>query len=173
MGEFKIFSIRIKELREMKKMTQTEFSSFLGIKQQTLSGYERGSVKPPLDIAKDIAEKCGVSLNWLCGLPEQTFNITTYSDVIQILFLLRDYTEMEPSIDEKENDGSPQWCDGMLLFSDRTLDDFITEWAQALNVLYNTKINEKITKSMYESWKNSKIEEFRNKKIKKPKHIDS
>ena len=42
MGELEIFSTRIKELRETIGMTQNDFSNHIGIKQQTLSGYERG-----------------------------------------------------------------------------------------------------------------------------------
>ena len=57
MGELDIFAIRIKQLRESLKMTQKEFSGHIGIKQQTLSGYERGLMKPPLDVAKGISEK--------------------------------------------------------------------------------------------------------------------
>ena len=60
MGNLEVFSKRIKELRMSLEMTQKEFSEYVGIKQQTLSGYERGIMKPPLDIAKEIAEKCNV-----------------------------------------------------------------------------------------------------------------
>ena len=58
MGELEIFSTRIKELRETIGMTQNDFSNHIGIKQQTLSGYERGIMKPPIDVVKNIAEKC-------------------------------------------------------------------------------------------------------------------
>lgn len=90
MGELEIFAIRIKQTRESLNMTQAEFSGHIGIKQQTLSGYERGIIKPPLDIAKNIAEKCNVSIDWLCGLSnDQQINkdsIWTYADIIKFCF---------------------------------------------------------------------------------------
>ena len=85
MGELDIFAIRIKQLRESLKMTQKEFSGHIGIKQQTLSGYERGLMKPPLDVAKGIAEKCHISIDWLCGLSDKMKNGNepeTYADVL-------------------------------------------------------------------------------------------
>lgn len=91
MGELEIFANRIKQLRKSLGMTQKDFSEYIGVKQQTLSGYERGIMKPPLDIAKNIAEKCDVSIDWLCGLSEKksTNNeIKTYSDIIEILYKL-------------------------------------------------------------------------------------
>ena len=72
-------------------MTQQEFSKYIGIKQQTLSGYERGIMKPPLDIAKNIAEKCHISIDWLCGLSNKktSSNIPqTLADIFEILFLV-------------------------------------------------------------------------------------
>lgn len=58
------------------------------LKQQMLSGYERGIMKPPLDIAKNIAEKCNTSIDWLCGLSKKINyddSIKTYGDAIQLL----------------------------------------------------------------------------------------
>lgn len=92
MGEFEIFAIKIKELRESLNMTQKQFSEHIGIKQQTLSGYERGIMKPPLDIAKNIAEKCNISIDWLCGLSDKKGikqEISNYKDIaLRILELL-------------------------------------------------------------------------------------
>lgn len=93
MGELEIFAIRIKQTRELMKMTQKEFSEYIGIKQQTLSGYERGIMKPPLDIAKEIAEKCSISIDWLCGLSDQKKlkpEIKNYKDIaLKVLDLLK------------------------------------------------------------------------------------
>lgn len=97
MGEIELFSARIKELRESLQMTQTQFSGFIGVKQQTLSGYERGIMKPPLDVAKLIAQKCHVSIDWLCGLSDQkrhTDSIETYSDLYVYLLSIGEKTNL-------------------------------------------------------------------------------
>lgn len=90
MGELEIFANRIKQLRNSLGMTQKDFSEYIGVKQQTLSGYERGIMKPPLDIAKNIAEKCNTSIDWLCGLSNNQSiikeSIWTYADIIEFCF---------------------------------------------------------------------------------------
>ncbi len=91
MGEVEIFAIRIKQIREKMELNQTDFAKFIEIKQQTLSGYERSIMKPPLDVARNIAEKCNVSIDWLCGLSEKesySDNIETYGDAIRLLLKL-------------------------------------------------------------------------------------
>ena len=43
----------------------------IGIRPQTLEKYEKGMRVPPLDIAADIADYYGVSLDWLIGIDEK------------------------------------------------------------------------------------------------------
>lgn len=168
MGEMDIFATRIKELRESFGMTQKDFSKYIGVKQQTLSGYERGLMKPPLDIITEIAKKCSVSIDWLCGLEKENKNglaINTYADIICMLFEINKYVDLVPLIDEKKEPDDN--CDAMLCFPEYKLDQFLVEWAQAYNVRYNSKIEGNITKTMYDTWTNSKIEEFKKYKAKR------
>ena len=88
MGEIEIFGKRLRSLRENLGMTQMQFSEHIGIRQQTLSGYENGRMKPPLDVAVEISEKCDVSLDWLCGLSDrksQSSDFCSYADILEIL----------------------------------------------------------------------------------------
>lgn len=154
MGELEIFTIRIKELRESLKMTQKSFSEYIGIKQQTLSGYERGIMKPSLDIVIGIAEKCHVSIDWLCGLsehqkPDNEFQ--TYGDIISTLFAIQSCIEI--MIDEDASG-----C--FLKIISEPLQNFLEEWRDATNVIKYSSINEETSKAMFELWKKSKIEEF-------------
>jgi transcriptional regulator with XRE-family HTH domain len=148
MGELEIFAIRIKQLRESLKMTQKDFSDYIGIKQQTLSGYERGIMKPPLDIAKGIAEKCNISIDWLCGLSERKNspdNPVTYSDVISLLvnseYALRFHV-------------TPQ----SIKISDKIMLRFLDDWSQMLPLYRNGTIDEKL----YKLWLDDKKREFEN-----------
>lgn len=90
MEEPEIFANRIKQLRKSLDMTQKDFSEYIGVKQQTLSGYERGIMKPPLDTVKNIAQKCHISIDWLCGLSNKQYivenAIWTYADIIEFCF---------------------------------------------------------------------------------------
>ena len=78
-----IFSSKIKELRTSSQQTQSEFANFIGTTQSALSGYESGERTPSYEILIAIAKKCGVSIDWLCGLSDKmTFDshILTYKD---------------------------------------------------------------------------------------------
>lgn len=88
MGDFSILAKRIKKLRTALNMTQKEFSAFVGCTAATLSAYENGSKSPSLEIVKGIAEKCDVSIDWLCGLSNNRHTVSeyiwTYADVIRL-----------------------------------------------------------------------------------------
>lgn len=96
MGDFSVLAVRIKELRTSMKMTQKEFSAFVGCTAATLSAYENGSKSPSLEIIKGIAEKCHVSIDWLCGLSNKKRNnsIETYSDLYDYLFTIGEKTNL-------------------------------------------------------------------------------
>lgn len=98
MGDFSILGTRIKHLRTELNKTQREFASIVGCTAATLSAYENGSKNPSLDIVKNIAEKCGVTIDWLCGLTnneDSSSEVATYSDFISIMLQLKN-TEMAP-----------------------------------------------------------------------------
>lgn len=64
---------RIKEARKMAKMTQKELAARLGISISTLSEYESGKYDPRSDILCEIADICGVSVDFLlCRSTEKT-----------------------------------------------------------------------------------------------------
>jgi len=62
------FSERFTELRGDR--TQGEFAKFLGISRPTVGFYENGSRIPDALVLRQIAEKCGVSADWLLGLTD-------------------------------------------------------------------------------------------------------
>lgn len=145
MGELEIFSKRLKQLREKLGISQTEFAALIEVKQQTLSGYERGAMKPPLDIAKNIAEKCHVSIDWLCGLTEKenySDEIKTYSDVIKQFINIGNEFNARPYIKEDAKNILG------LIFNDDTLFNFFWEW-QKMGDLYMVG---SIDKDVYDLW---------------------
>ena len=67
-----VFEKRLKQLREKKAVSQKEVAESIGVKAQTISGYESGRTKPPLDIAAKLAKYFGASLDWLCGIEDSS-----------------------------------------------------------------------------------------------------
>lgn len=65
---FPEFTRRFRELRGTRD--NTEFGKFLGISRQTVGFYYNGDRIPDAQGIKQIAEKCGVSADWLLGLTD-------------------------------------------------------------------------------------------------------
>ncbi len=65
---FPVFTERFRELRG--ERDNTEFAKFLGISRQTVGFYCNGDRIPDALGLKQIAEKCGVSADWLLGLTD-------------------------------------------------------------------------------------------------------
>ena len=76
---------RIKSLRFTLGKSQKEFAEFLGIPQPSMSAYENGKNSPTIDVVMDIADKCNVSLDWLCGRDEKK-QIGSLSDIADFFF---------------------------------------------------------------------------------------
>lgn len=72
---------RICEVRNHLEFSQKQFSDFLGIPQSTLSAYETDRMQPTLTAIINIALKCGVSIDWLCGIEKDKCNKSDDSSV--------------------------------------------------------------------------------------------
>ncbi|MBX9838472.1 MAG: helix-turn-helix transcriptional regulator [Silvanigrellaceae bacterium] len=62
------FAHKIKEIRENKGLSKTEFSKILGLSESTLSQYERGGRSPSVEILLKISNKLSVSCDYLLGV---------------------------------------------------------------------------------------------------------
>nr|WP_305135854.1 helix-turn-helix transcriptional regulator [uncultured Schaedlerella sp.] len=148
MGDFSVLAVRIKELRTLMKMTQKEFSAFVGCTAATLSAYENGSKSPSLEIIKGIAEKCHISIDWLCGLSDKmntTDEIKTYSDVIK-LFVKSEYAlkfHVTPL---------------SIKMVDSVMQCFFSDWSKTLPLYRDGTIDEKL----YKLWIDDKLQEYKN-----------
>ena len=66
------FAERLRELRARLGLSQKSFAERVNISPTSLSAYETGAKSPTIQIAARIAGVCRVSLDWLCGLPNDT-----------------------------------------------------------------------------------------------------
>lgn len=88
-----IFGIRLKTLRkDILKQTQIEFADFIGVSQSTLSVYESGRNKPTLEMAILIADKCHVSIDWLCGRGGRA-QLHSLGDLLDVFFQIYEAQE--------------------------------------------------------------------------------
>lgn len=56
---------RIKQVRKYQKLTQTAFGDILGVKGNTITGYETGTRNPTDTVIKSICREFGVNEEWL------------------------------------------------------------------------------------------------------------
>ena len=88
-----LFGERLKMLRSLQgNKSQKDFAIELGIPQPTLSSYESGKIKPTVDAIINIADKCGISIDWLCGRDE-TFHLGSVGDVLSCFLELYETEE--------------------------------------------------------------------------------
>ena len=62
-----IFNVRLRELRQSKKLSQYELSKFLGISKSSVNMYERGEREPSLETLEIIGDFFNVDLDYLLG----------------------------------------------------------------------------------------------------------
>ena len=66
----KIFSIRLKELRKEKNLSQQKMAEMLNIKQQSYIRYEQDTSEPCYEMLVIIAKFFNVSTDYLLGLED-------------------------------------------------------------------------------------------------------
>lgn len=62
------FGIRLKELREAKHLSQKESAGRLHVTRATISGYERNTITPSVEILVKMAVLYNTSLDYMLGM---------------------------------------------------------------------------------------------------------
>ncbi len=75
------------------KCSQAALAEHLGISQQEISRYERGETKAPINYLTDVADFCGVSVDYLLGRQTESAEMLT-QDESELLHL---YQALSPA----------------------------------------------------------------------------
>lgn len=85
-----IFAVRLKKIRERLGITQLSFAKLVNSTAATISAYENATKNPSLENVINIAKKCEVSIDWLCGLSENEHvdseSVWSYADIIKFCY---------------------------------------------------------------------------------------
>jgi len=87
-----LFGERLTLVRKKRKVSQDELAKRLGVHAPIIGRYERGEVKPSIEVAAKIADALGVSLDFLAGL----------SDLELEQGLIKQITELQALADEDQ-----------------------------------------------------------------------
>lgn len=161
MAGIQIFSERLKELRIDMGLNQADFAKLIGVTQQSLSSYEKCTSKPPLDIAIKIAEKCDISLSWLCGLSDRITNnklFRTYTDIIDIFFDIMNVAHLHvyPTETECVNPDDQIIVLWGIAFTDNHLNEFLADWQKMRSLYLNGTIDDEV----YSLWREKTINKY-------------
>ena len=155
MNELNIFSERLKELRMELEMSQRQMAELVGCTAATLSAYEKGTKNPSLEIARNIAKKCNVSLDWLCGLSESkrvAGKAETYADAFRIL------------VEADKGIGFRIFREEyylVLCSTNSVVQDFLNDLSGMWNIYHEGTISEKL----YNLWLQDKLNEYKGFKL--------
>lgn len=75
------FKDRLRNLREMRQMTQPELAEAVGSTKQAISQYELGKRRPDYELLSTIADYFNVSTDYLLGLSNVTIRFLTEDDL--------------------------------------------------------------------------------------------
>ena len=62
------FGLRLRELREKKRLSQQQLADWLGLTRSSISNYENNTQTPPADTLVRFADIYGVSVDYLLGV---------------------------------------------------------------------------------------------------------
>jgi len=161
--ELQVFAERVKELRTSLNLTQVQFVEGLGITPAALSAYEKNSKNPSISVAKRIAEKYKISIDWLCGLSNKKTGesiISDMSDIISMLFKISNEIDISLTCDDDYYSAIHFDTEDMALF--------IGRWTKMKDLFDKNMIDNDV----YNLWKEKEILNFRNKAIYKNRNFE-
>lgn len=84
------FGKRLKQIRNMKQLTQREAAELVGVTAASLSAYENGTQAPSIDVAMRAATAFDVTLDWICGIAPEEEITEQYRDISHTLKVMLD-----------------------------------------------------------------------------------
>lgn len=173
MGNKEVFASRLREARIQTGKTQKEFADMVESTAATISAYENAAKNPSLEIVMNIAKKCNISIDWLCGLSEKKGlkpEYNNYKDIaLRILELLNinmfpyefelkkykvDITDYETSL-PGDFEYEYEWA--LSLPAEAKLLKFVDTYKELKALYMNTRINQDVI----DTWLNGALEELK------------
>ncbi|MEG0959994.1 MAG: helix-turn-helix transcriptional regulator [Erysipelotrichaceae bacterium] len=90
---------KLQFIRKDMGMSQKDFSEYLGLPQPSLSAYENNRNSPTVDVLINIANKCNISLDWLCGISSAKHTLSSLSDIADVLYALMETEDIKLDIE--------------------------------------------------------------------------
>lgn len=79
-----LFGERLASVRKSNKISQDELAKAIGVHAPVIGRYERGEVKPSIEVATKIAEALSVSLDYLVGHTDLLLNKAMLNRIMEV-----------------------------------------------------------------------------------------
>ncbi|MEM9680510.1 MAG: helix-turn-helix transcriptional regulator [Bacteroidota bacterium] len=79
-----LFGERLASVRKSKKISQDELAKAIGAHAPVIGRYERGEVKPSIEVATNIADALSVSLDYLVGSTDLLLDKSILNRIIEV-----------------------------------------------------------------------------------------
>lgn len=99
MDDYNTLGDKLQSLRKKMTMSQKNFADYLGIPQPSLSAYENNRNSPTVDVLINIAKKCNISLDWLCGVSSAQLTLSSLGNIADFLYALVETESIKLDID--------------------------------------------------------------------------
>lgn len=133
------FAKNLKKYREEKKLTQRRLAEMAGITATSISSYEKEAMSPSLEIVEKLA--CALNVNivdLICDNQLSDINITTYTDIMKLLYAISKKTRMF-FFDDTGN-----YMVNSFGFEEDVLDSFLEAWGKMYRLVRDDVIEESL-----------------------------
>jgi len=181
MGIMEHFGERVKDARNKQGWTQAKLASEIGVSTQTISAYENSTgvekgKTPTLDRAALLAEKLGVSLDYLCGIEVKTAETELNNFADAILFINKMAQHLPCSVSTKEIPLPPEECvpigtdcNGGIVYESNELAAVLTirsfylaKYFRKMQKMRALLADKTIDTDLYSSWYHGEMENMKN-----------
>ena len=88
-------SDRLREVRELRKLSQNDLAELMGTAQTQIYRYESGGVQPTSEMLVKIAQALNVTSDYLLGLEEVLSESNLSADELEVLTAIRQHRPMQ------------------------------------------------------------------------------
>ncbi len=147
---------RVRKARKDKGYNQTELANVLGKSIRTIQKYENGEIEISLSMMNELAKALDTTTTYLLGYKAETIKpeITTFADVVAMLFELEKITGLKFDIDVKRPPRNDNW-ECSLKFDGKAKTDFNADMCLFLEDWKDAK--EDCSQEAYEEWKDKTL----------------
>ena len=147
-----MFQERLLKTRQNAKLNFKELSEKSGVSATLLSSYEKGLKSPTLESALKLATALNVSLDWLCGINQQT-DTDSGDNTVLLITLMNFFDEFQGELSHKSK---------LCLTLTSTAYSFLEEYSKIRELSRSTDL---MTTEMSETLKKALVEKYKDKPI--------